>query len=190
MELQKINIKIYGDGSVPELVTFIPVFHNWIQNKSCEELLIDVADYSHVPAGPGVVLIADECNYSVEYGSEEKFGLLYNTKEVRQGDNESRIRHAVHQALKAAVRMEGDERLRDLKFPGQLFRLIVNSRDLSNNDSTFQSMQNDLNAAFDKIFGDSKYSTKRVSNDGRERLTVEVMHASRQDLHSLLGRIR
>lgn len=191
MELQKIRIKTYGNNGGTELQSIIPVFHNWIQNKSCEELLIDVADYSHVPAGPGVMLIGDEANLSIEYGAEEAFGIVYSTKEKRTGENSDRIRHALRQLLKSAALLAGDERLRNVEFPGQAFRMLVNSREsATNNDSTLKSIQSDLNLVFDQLFGDSRYTMERLSNDRRERFMVEVRHESPQDINSLLGRIR
>ena len=67
MDLQKIGMKFFAeDGSTIDLVEFIPIFHRWIQNKALSDLLIDVADYSHVHAGPGILLIAHEGNYAVD----------------------------------------------------------------------------------------------------------------------------
>ena len=43
-----------------DLEPLIPIFHGWIQDQVSEELLLDVADYRHVPAGPGVMLIGLE----------------------------------------------------------------------------------------------------------------------------------
>ena len=40
-----------------ELADAVAVFHQWIRDGVCPEMLIDVADYRHVPAGPGVLLI-------------------------------------------------------------------------------------------------------------------------------------
>ena len=58
MELQHINVKIYVEGDLPvDPAEFITVFHQWVKDKVLDELLIDVADYRHVPAGPGVLLV-------------------------------------------------------------------------------------------------------------------------------------
>ena len=66
-DLQRIVVKFHlDDGSPVELDKVIPVFHRWIQTGAVEGLLIDVADYSHVPQGPGVMLIAHEGNYALE----------------------------------------------------------------------------------------------------------------------------
>ena len=51
MNLQHVNIKIFVDGAMtvdPE--RFIEVFHRWIAERSMDEMLIDVADYRHVPS--------------------------------------------------------------------------------------------------------------------------------------------
>ena len=57
MELQHVNVKLLvKNPQEVDLEPLIPVFHGWIQDQVCEELLLDVADYRHVYAGPGVVL--------------------------------------------------------------------------------------------------------------------------------------
>ena len=67
MNIDHVNVKVFAKAPV-DLAAAIPVFHRWIQEGACEELLIDVADYRHVPAGPGVVLIGHEANYSLDCG--------------------------------------------------------------------------------------------------------------------------
>ena len=64
MQLQHVNVKLLiQNGEGASLEPLIPVFHGWIENQVAkDELLIDVADYSHVPAGPGIVLIGHEAN--------------------------------------------------------------------------------------------------------------------------------
>jgi len=55
--LQRIALKIFlDDESLLEPGDVIPVFHRWIQTQAVDGLLIDVADYSHVHHGPGVVV--------------------------------------------------------------------------------------------------------------------------------------
>ena len=68
MDLQKFGIKLYLNTNASyKLSDFIPVFHNWIQEKVVSDhLLIDVADYSHIPDGPGVMLISHEGHYSLD----------------------------------------------------------------------------------------------------------------------------
>ena len=48
----------------------VGVFHHWIKDTVCPEMLIDVAEYSHVPAGPGVMLIAPRSELQFRYARE------------------------------------------------------------------------------------------------------------------------
>ena len=61
MELQKLTVKVFTEkpDSVP-LTDFITIFHSWIQ--ASDGAYHDVADYSHMHAGPGIVLVANEAN--------------------------------------------------------------------------------------------------------------------------------
>jgi len=61
IELQHINVKLLViEPAKVDLGAVIPIFHQWIQDQIFDELLLDVANYSHVPEGPGVVLIGHE----------------------------------------------------------------------------------------------------------------------------------
>ncbi len=189
MEIQYVNVKLYSETEEgPEFKEFIPIFHKWIQTKMFEELLVDVADYSHVPAGPGIILITHEANYSVERGHEERFGLLYNTKVVREGTNQDRIHHALQQAAKAAIRLQQDEFSPGyLKFSGQEVRLTVNSRKIaSNEETTLHALRSDLQSVFDIYYGVSNYTLNRLSSDSRERFGVHIKSAIPMELPGLL----
>jgi len=66
VDLHKFGIKLFAaDAKGFDILKLIPMYHRWIQQKALQDLLIDVADYSHVPAGPGVMLIAHEGNYAL-----------------------------------------------------------------------------------------------------------------------------
>src|SRR5487761_1266973 len=100
MQLQHVNVKLLVQNrDEASLDPLIPVFHGWIENQAAEnELLIDVADYSHVPAGPGVVLIGHEGNYSVD-NTGNRLGIRYNCKTPLDGSNEDRLKQAARVAL-------------------------------------------------------------------------------------------
>src|SRR5215467_12966631 len=105
MDLQHFNVKLFVDQpETVDLAGFMAVFNSWIQDQVSEELLIDVADYRHVHAGPGVVLIGHEANFSLD-NAEDRLGLLYNRKAPLPGSNTDRLRQAVRAALLAAQRL-------------------------------------------------------------------------------------
>ena len=66
-DLHRIGIKIASaDGALPAR-ELVPVFHRWIQTGAVPgHLLIDVADYDHVPEGPGILLVAHEGNLGMD----------------------------------------------------------------------------------------------------------------------------
>ena len=80
--MYKIGIKRMFNVFNVDLELFISVFHEWIQNnKIPNHIMIDVADYKHIPDGPGIMLIAHEGNFSIDLENGEA-GLLYTRKQV------------------------------------------------------------------------------------------------------------
>src|ERR1051325_6327411 len=80
MDLHKFCIKYFAeDPSAVRLDAVIPVYHRWIQKQAVEGMLVDVADYGHLPQSPGVMLVAHEADYAMD-SMEGPLGLLYNRK--------------------------------------------------------------------------------------------------------------
>ena len=132
MELQHVNVKLYLENSRHvDLEALIPVFHNWIQDQICEELLIDVADYRHVHAGPGVVLIGHEADYSVD-NTDSRLGIRYNRKAILVGSNQSRLKQPLRAALVACQRLESDPSLEGkIRFDRREIELFITWRILT-----------------------------------------------------------
>ena len=66
-DLVRIGAKLYaGNPDVIDLAAYVPIFHGWIQCKILDGVPIDVADYAHVPDGPGVMLIGHEADRSID----------------------------------------------------------------------------------------------------------------------------
>src|SRR3972149_6438419 len=106
MEFQHINAKIFVDGELPfDPSRLIYVFHQWIQESVLPELLIDVADYCHVPEGPGVLLVAHEADYSMDH-TDGRWGMRYNRKAPLAGSNEDRYVQAFASAARACLLLE------------------------------------------------------------------------------------
>src|SRR5262245_28720491 len=89
MELQKINVKILTEepNQVP-LTDFINIFHGWLQ--ATDGVYHDVADYSHMQAGSGIVLVADDANVSIDE-TDNRRGLLYRQKSKVSGSNVEKL---------------------------------------------------------------------------------------------------
>ena len=60
-EPQRVGVKVFiEDQETFDRARMIEVFHRWIQENCLPGTLIDVHDYTHVPGGPGVLLVAHE----------------------------------------------------------------------------------------------------------------------------------
>jgi hypothetical protein len=156
--VQHINLKIFiEDAGAVSLDEAVKIFHRWIKDNLCTEMMIDVADYQHVPAGPGVMLIGHEANYSLD-NREKRLGLLYNRKAVLDGTFQSRLAQAHEAALAACQRLEAEELFRGkVKFDRNSIELAVNDRLLApNNDETWSVLEPRIKEEF------PGYTLKRV----------------------------
>ena len=143
MNLQHVNVKIFVDGVLAvDPRRFIEVFHRWVAEQSMDELLIDVADYRHVPAGPGIMLVGHEADYSLD-NTANRWGLRYNYKATREGSNADRLSHSLQSAAKACSLLETE--FSNLKFAKDHFELSINDRSLApNTDETFAACKAEL----------------------------------------------
>jgi hypothetical protein len=188
MELQHVNVKLLvQNGDEPSLEPLIPVFHGWIENQTAEDdLLIDVADYSHVPAGPGVVLIGHEGNYSVD-NTGNRLGIRYNRKAAMEGNNLVRLSQAARAALTASRRLEAEPRLDGkFRFNGQDIEIFINDRLIApNNVATRKAFEADLHLFSQKLFRRKEYSIS-YGEDPRSLFTAFVKTAQPFSVTDLL----
>ena len=173
--MQQVNIKIFADKAEGVNISdAIPVFHRWIQKSDLPEMLIDVADYAHVPGGPGVLLIAHEANYSLDFG-QNRLGLLYNRKAGEEGTPPEQLRQAYDSAVKACERIEQEPEFRGkLGFNRGDVELLLNDRLLyPNTDERWQEIKPEVTTFFDGVFGAGCYGVSREGS-ARERLRVQI----------------
>jgi hypothetical protein len=190
MELQHVNVKLYlRDPQAVKLEALVPVFHGWIQSKVCEELMIDVADYRHVHAGPGVVLVGHQADYSVD-NTDNRLGIRYNRKATLEGSNRDRFSQALRATLRACQRLEADEKLSgSFRFNRQDMKLFVNDRMLAPNTGRLtDSVQGELRDFFGSVVGDTEFEMKFDSNP-RSSFGVEVRTAKPLELDEVLARL-
>lgn len=78
--VQRARVKVFVEkGADIPLHEFIFVFHRWIREGRVPGVLVDVAEYTHVHEGPGVLLIAHEWDYSIDEVGGRR-GFLVNRK--------------------------------------------------------------------------------------------------------------
>src|ERR1700730_17276402 len=190
IQLQHVNVKLLvRNPEEVDLEPLIPVFHDWIHNQVEEGLLLDVADYRHVEAGPGVVLIGHEANYSVD-NTDRRLGVRYNRKAALDGSNQDRLKQATRAALTACQRLEAESRLGGkLRFNGQEMELFINDRLLAPNcDATREAFDSDFKAFSEKLFRGSEYSML-YGSDPRKLFAVSLKAAQPFTVTELLEKI-
>lgn len=176
MNIQRINVKFFATPAAGfDVLEATPVFHQWIRDHTVGDLLIDVADYAHVPSGPGVMLIAHEAHYSLD-SAVGPLGLLYVRKRGLTGDLTDRLRTCATAALAACAKLAAD-------LPGRIEfatdRLIVQFDDrlaVPNDEAGFASVRDSMQAAFDGLYG-KPAMVRRETNDARSPLTLNVVAA-------------
>jgi hypothetical protein len=177
MQLQHVNVKLLlRDNEEIDLEPLIPIFHGWIQDQGWEELLLDVADYRHVHAGPGVILIGHEANYSVD-NANNRPGVRYNRKAALEGSNQDRLKQATEAALRACERFESEPSLNGkFRFNGQEIEISINDRLLApKNPATREAIQPELAPFLQKLFAGGEYS---LSYDDSPRNLLSVLAKS------------
>ncbi len=184
MELQHVNVKMFLDGELtvdPE--RFIEIFHRWVAEQSMDELLVDVADYRHVPAGPGVLLVGHQADYAMDHALE-RWGLLYNRKAALEGSNADRFGQALRSAARACQRLES-ELAGQLHFSRQEFQLLINDRALApNTPATFEACRGELATFLHQTLGHDQF-TLAPESEPRRRFGVLVHAAQPFDLAAL-----
>jgi hypothetical protein len=175
MDLQRIGIKLLADSSAPVPVRdFIPVFHTWIQKQAIEHhLLIDVHNYSHIHNGPGILLVAQEGNFSIDM-AEGRMGLFYYRK--KSGNDFASV---LKTALAACRLLESDPAFGGrLRFRMDEMWVVTNDRLLvPNNDPTFEELKPSVAAALKLLLPEAKFKYTRSSVNPKDRLAIHVQTA-------------
>src|SRR5260370_25569521 len=190
MEVQRVQIKIYVTPDSARAVdpeAFIGVFHRWIKERVLAELLVDVANYLHVPKGPGVVLIGHGADYFMDQG-EGRLGLLYNRKRAGPPPAD-RVTDLVRRTLHAASLLEREPAFGGkLRFASSELVFRVNDRLAApNRDATFEALKPELEALGLRVFA-SPFDLARAA-PATDIFSVRLKSPSDDSLTTLLARM-
>ena len=164
MDLHKVGVKFFAaDPARFDILKLIPMYHRWIQQGLVGDVGINVADYSHVPAGPGVMLT---------------------------GALPERFAEVARKALKAAELMStADELEGALQVPGNRLQFFANDRLLApNTDAAYAELEPALRTFLDRLYAGAAYTLTREA-DPKERLSVRVQADGEVTLTTLLERL-
>ncbi len=187
--LQRINVKFYlEDPASLSAQEAFRIFNSWIPTTP-SEVLIDVADYSHLAEGPLTLLVGHEANYSLDNHSAE-MGLLYSRKQPAAGDLTERLASTFKAALTACRRLEEEPSLAGkVKFRGGDVLLIANDRLNATNDETGENaLRAALSPVLTLLFAGAEYAVERDLAPER-RLNLRIRCQTDADTATLLSNL-
>lgn len=180
IDLQRINVKMLAQAPPDfELNPFLAIFGRWRNDKEHPEVWVDLADYAHMPKGPGVVLIGKRGNFSIDLADPAP-GLLYCGKRDYEGSNEQRILETFRRGIGLVKPL-----LAEADYPPQLqlqpeaWELTFNDRlDTPNTDATDAELRPGIDAALKTLFGDGGYEAQRETDpERRYAFSIRAKHS-------------
>ena len=182
-DLVKLDLKVLASSesaAAPE--DFIPVFHRWITERVLPELLIDVADYSHVHEGPGVLLVGHDAIYAYDESRGEP-GLLYSRRRETAPETagirtlNERLESLLLCAFRACDQIEAEPQLDGrVAFDRHRIELRVNDRLVPRDDETASALGEALRRALAEAgVADDRgpVGVQRIG-EARDRLTLRT----------------
>ena len=187
---KRISAKLFATDPSAEVDAdaFISVFHEFIREKSVEGILIDVADYSHVPEGPGVVLIGHDVDYSIDM-NEGKAGMLTVGKRLEGGSVADHLADTVRKCLAAAKATEANGETGATFATGSLKLQIVDRLVAANDDAGYDAFKGEFEALAAQLFGDGASVVRADADESRKPLAALVTAENAGDIDALLARL-
>ncbi len=185
---KRISVKFFTTRSESgvELEPFIPLFHRFIQQASVEGLLFDVADYAHVPTGPGVVLIGHEVDYGID-SSGGRTGLLTVRKRAGDLPLAELLVDTLRKALGVVQAIEEDGSAK-IQFALDRVEIQILDRLFAGNDAAgYEVVEGEVESVASRLFGRATLSL--AATDARKPLTIEVVASEAADAKTLLDRV-
>lgn len=185
----KLIVKLFAAEDTFGHADFVPVFHRIIQAGSFPgHLLIDVADYAHVPDGPGSLLVTSEANVHMDR-TEGQLGVSYVRKlPVPDATSIGQVLDAVlRHALVAADLLERDADLAGrLRFRTDEISVRFNDRLITPNaPETVADYQPHVLDAAKRLLGDAT-EVKPHNTSPRQLLDLRILTPDAPSVAALL----
>ena len=174
-DLQKINVKFGIDAPADaDWDALLNIFSRWRLEEG--EEILDLADYSHVPEAPSIILVSKRWQLGVDFSrgtGEDRAGgwagLLYASRKGLEGHLGARLRSVLVSALEKFQRLAGEK-----EFPrgvtilyGEL-DIAFNDRLLvPNNDEMDALVRPTVEEVLAALYGDEGCSVEREDDPGR-----------------------
>lgn len=175
LDIHRLGAKLFAEN--PEVIraeAYIGMFHRWIQARDLDGTPIDVADYKHVPDGPGIMLISHEADRSLDF-ADGRPGAIYQRKRDMTGTLEERLETVIRAADATADRIEGEAAADGVRFGRDEIELRFHDRRLApNSDDGFVAVADAVRSALARTRPGRSAQIVRAEDDPRAPLTLRV----------------
>jgi len=148
-DLQRIDVKLLLDCPPdPDLDQFLVIFDRWRKADDHPADWVDLADYAHMPGGPGILIAGKRDTFSVNLNPPGP-GLLTSVRRGLEGSLEDRFREALRRARECnSAVMAGPEFPAEFSVREGAWEIYVNDRlGFPNTDPTDRPVRPALAAA-------------------------------------------
>ncbi len=187
---RRFSIKFFvTNPSDTELSKFVPIFQRWIQRQLVEGMLIDVAAYEHVYQGPGILLIGDEGDYSLDI-RDGRPGVMYTRKRQIDGTISDALRVATRLALIAAQKLAAEPTIKGIGFDHNSVQITMLDRlNMPNTPEGFEALKGEIEQFAGVLYDDAGVTLERAYSDPREPLSVIVSTSGQVDAADMIYRL-
>lgn len=189
MDPHRISIKFPVENPADvDLEAAIPAFHGWIQRQLTDVLLIDVADYKHVPDGPGVILVGHEGDFAIDMAPPGP-GFMYTGKREWTGGFRDKIRDVLRHALIGCKQVEEEGKL-GLTFRTDEVRLAILDRlEAPNAAESFEAARAEIEPVFREVYEGVDVKVDHADADPKKPLALRITAPNAPDAATLLDRL-
>ncbi|MBF0240075.1 MAG: hypothetical protein HQM12_20425 [SAR324 cluster bacterium] len=164
--IQRINVKLYTEtAEKTKLEPLLDIFQTW---KEQDSQWLDLADYLHMPYGPGVVLFGTVRIFSFDL-TDNKPGILYAHRSGLEGTLSEKLKSVLKQSWEYSKKLADDS-----KFPAsisknvQQFQLMINDRtQMPVSVAHQQALQQALISALTELLGHEKFQLSPLTETAR-----------------------
>jgi len=174
---------------------FIEIFGRWRKEKHPSAALgtgeadwVDLADYAHLPRGPGIVLVGHRCSIAFDLADPGP-GILYTARRGLTGSHAERLGAAFAWCLEFAKRLTGEPEFpKDVRLRTGELELRFNDRlETPNTPETDAELRPAVEQVLSKLIGAGGYDLGRASDDAIYGFAVQAKKS--EPLDALLGRL-
>jgi rhodanese-related sulfurtransferase len=165
---KRLKVTFPPAGPLPDLGGAIDAFHRFIQRGLVEGLILDVADYRHVPQGPGVLLVGHDVDYGL---AEDGFSVV--RKRSLEDDAATQLRDALRMGLGALAAVADDVEF-DVAVDRARFTVTVFDRSLGAPDEVAGALRDAIAPSVTELFGPDVKIAPVEASDARQAAAVHV----------------